>query len=87
MQSETDDTTSFQTTSDDDTFREEVQFNEFLEKEQKNYTINEYISEVLEFSSQYGNDESISYTAINLSGKPSKYPEYGDFPESFMLVI
>ena len=82
MQSETDDTTSFQTTSDDDTFTEEIE----NKAQEEVYTINQFVSEVLEFSSQYGNDESISYTAINLSGKPSKYPEYGDFPESFMQV-
>lgn len=50
-------------------------------------SISEYVSEVLDFSSQYGSDSSISYTAYNLSGKPSKYPDYGDFPQAFAMVM
>ncbi|EAT33396.1 AAEL014330-PA, partial [Aedes aegypti] len=45
--------------------------------------INQYAQDVVDFSSQYGSDTSISYTAFNVTGKPSKYPDYGDFPETF----
>lgn len=50
-----------------------------------NISVNQYASEVLDFSSQYGSDYSISYTALNITGRPSKYPDYGDFPETFAL--
>lgn len=50
-----------------------------------NISVNQYASEVLDFSSQYGSDYSISYTALNITGRPSKYPEYGDFPETYAL--
>uniref|UniRef100_A0A8D8FQ96 F-box/LRR-repeat protein 4 n=1 Tax=Culex pipiens TaxID=7175 RepID=A0A8D8FQ96_CULPI len=46
-------------------------------------TINQYAQDVVDFSTQYGSDTSISYTAYNVTGKPSKYPDYGDFPETF----
>lgn len=48
--------------------------------------IEQFVSEVLDFSSQYGKDTSISYTAYNLTGKPSKFPDYGDFPQVFVMV-
>lgn len=48
--------------------------------------IEQFVSEVLDFSSQYGSDTSISYTAYNLTGKPSKFPDYGDFPQAFVMV-
>lgn len=50
-----------------------------------NISVNQYASEVLDFSSQYGSDYSISYTALNITGRPSKYPDYGDFPETYAL--
>lgn len=54
---------------------------------QRNETqISQFASRVLEFSSQYGSDNSISYTACNITGRPSKYPNYGDFPETFAMV-
>lgn len=49
-------------------------------------SISQFASRVLEFSSQYGSDNSISYTACNITGRPSKYPNYGDFPETFAMV-
>lgn len=49
--------------------------------------IKQFAADVVDFSSQYGNDFSISYTAYNITGKPSKYPDYGDFPESYAMVI
>lgn len=48
--------------------------------------IEQYAQNVPQFSSQYGSDASVSYTAYNVTGKPSKYPEYGDFPETFAFV-
>ncbi|KAL9882423.1 F box and leucine-rich-repeat gene 4 [Glossina fuscipes fuscipes] len=49
------------------------------------YRIEQYAHSVLDFSSQYGIDLSISYTAPNITGRPSKYPEYGDFPQTFAM--
>lgn len=46
----------------------------------------QFSAEVVDFSSQYGSDISISYTASNLTGKPSKFPNYGDFPQSYVMV-
>ncbi|CAH1404831.1 unnamed protein product [Nezara viridula] len=47
--------------------------------------IEQYVQDALDFSSQYGSDISISYTAYNISGRPSKYPDYGDFPQAFVM--
>lgn len=49
-------------------------------------SIEQFAQRVLEFSSQYGADYSISYTACNITGRPSKFPNYGDFPETFAMV-
>jgi len=46
----------------------------------------QFSSEVVDFSSQYGSDISISYTASNVTGRPSKFPSYGDFPQSYVMV-
>lgn len=46
----------------------------------------QFSTDVVDFSSQYGSDISISYTASNLTGRPSKFPSYGDFPQSFVMV-
>ncbi|XP_014242278.1 F-box/LRR-repeat protein 4 [Cimex lectularius] len=48
-------------------------------------TVEQYVQDVKDFSSQYGSDISISYTAYNISGKPSKFPDYGDFPQAFVM--
>lgn len=48
--------------------------------------IEQYVQDVVDFSSQYGSDISISYTAYNITGKPSKFPDYGDFPQAFVMV-
>lgn len=47
--------------------------------------IDQYAQDVVDFSSQYGSDYSISYTALNITGRPCKYPDYGDFPETFAM--
>lgn len=43
---------------------------------------------VVSFSSQYGRENSFTYTASNLVKPLSfyKYPLYGDFQECFLLV-
>jgi len=55
-------------------------------EEDKIEFMEQYVHAVTDFSSQYGIDGSISYTAYNLPGKPSKYPDYGDFPQAFVMV-
>lgn len=48
--------------------------------------IKQFVQDVVDFSSQYGSDISISYTAYNITGKPSNFPDYGDFPQAFVMV-
>lgn len=55
-------------------------------EEQRRVNCVQFAQRVLEFSSQYGADYSISYTACNITGRPSKFPNYGDFPETFAMV-
>lgn len=45
----------------------------------------QFVDNVYSFSSQYGNNISISYTANNIIGPPSTFPEYGDFPQAFAM--
>ena len=47
--------------------------------------VEQYASQVVDFSSQYGSDHSFSYTASNCLGRPSQFPNYGDFHETFVL--
>ncbi|KAK8742727.1 hypothetical protein OTU49_001644 [Cherax quadricarinatus] len=47
--------------------------------------VDQYVKEVADFSSQYGSDGSISYVANNIIGKPTLYPEYGDFSSAYCL--
>lgn len=54
--------------------------------ESKIVVIEQYAQKVLDYSSQYGSGFSISYTAFNITGRPSKFPDYGDFPETFAMV-
>lgn len=54
--------------------------------ESREVVIVQFAQKVLDFSSQYGSDYSISYTACNIAGRPSKFPNYGDFPETFAMV-
>lgn len=42
--------------------------------------------EVTAFSSQYGSETSISYTACNLAGQSNIYPNYGDYTQACVLV-
>lgn len=48
--------------------------------------VQQFVKNVCDFSSQYGSNISISYTAYNIAGKPSKFPDYGDFPQAFVMV-
>lgn len=49
--------------------------------------VEQFVKDVVDFSSQYGSNISISYTAYNIAGNPSKFPDYGDFPQAFVMVI
>ncbi|EFX72265.1 hypothetical protein DAPPUDRAFT_59219 [Daphnia pulex] len=46
--------------------------------------IEQYASKVTYYTSQYGSINGVSYTANNLMGPPSRYPAYGDFPETYV---
>ena len=41
---------------------------------------------VVDFSSQYGSETSISYTTCNLAGAISIYPNYGDYTQACVFV-
>lgn len=45
-----------------------------------------YVESVLSYTSKYNNLSSIGYAPENLIGKPMHYPNYGDFPDTYMLV-
>lgn len=49
--------------------------------------IEQFVQNVEDFSSQYGSEISVSYTAFNLRGPPSNFPDYGDYPQAFVMVI
>ncbi|CAB3261282.1 unnamed protein product [Arctia plantaginis] len=53
------------------------------EKEQQ--IIEQFVHHVEDFSSQYGSEISVSYTAFNLRGPPSNFPDYGDYPQAFVM--
>lgn len=55
-------------------------------KEESVTFVEQYVKEVSDFSSQYGSNISISYTAYNIAGNPSKFPDYGDYPQGFVMV-
>ena len=82
--------TSSSSSSDEYTTPSELtdDFEHLIDEEDniKEVVLNQYAQKVLDFSSQYGSDYSISYTACNITGRPSKYPNYGDFPETFAMV-
>lgn len=61
-------------------FRKDDDFKE--ETEDTGVLIEQYASQVLDFSTQYGSDRSFSYTAANCLGVPSKFPNYGNFKAS-----
>ncbi|XP_030640767.1 F-box/LRR-repeat protein 4 [Chanos chanos] len=44
--------------------------------------VEQYAKEVLDFSSHYGSENSMSYTMWNLAGAPNVYPSSGDFTQT-----
>ena len=44
-------------------------------------------ADIREYSSQYGSVEGVSYTAKNLVGTVTRYPAYGDYPETYVPVM
>ncbi|PSN29548.1 F-box/LRR-repeat protein 4, partial [Blattella germanica] len=60
-------------------------FNASRSEDREPVFLEQYVQDVVGFSSQYGSDISISYTAYNITGKPSKFPDYGDFPQAFVM--
>lgn len=47
-----------------------------------NVELIQYAKEVLDFSSHYGSENSMSYTMWNLAGTPNVYPSSGDFTQT-----
>ncbi|XP_007422566.1 F-box/LRR-repeat protein 4 [Python bivittatus] len=47
-----------------------------------NVELVQYAKEVLDFSSHYGSENSMSYTMWNLAGSPNVYPSSGDFTQT-----
>lgn len=52
------------------------------ERQPKPSLVSQFAKEVTDFSSQYGSETSISYTACNLAGRSNIYPTYGDFTQA-----
>ncbi|XP_036320020.1 F-box/LRR-repeat protein 4-like, partial [Rhagoletis pomonella] len=67
------------------TFKESGQLNDSEGFCHAGYRLDQFAQDVADFSSQYGSDYSISYTAPNITGRPRKFPEYGDFPETYAM--
>ncbi|XP_059478198.1 F-box/LRR-repeat protein 4 [Neocloeon triangulifer] len=49
------------------------------------YLIKQHAQDVVDFSSQYGSVDSISYTAHNLTGQSRVFPAYGDHAEAYSM--
>lgn len=45
-----------------------------------------YVESVLDYTSRYNSPSSIGYSPENLCGKALRYPNYGDFPDTYTLV-
>lgn len=48
--------------------------------------IEQFVEAVVSYSSRYNNSMSVSYAPDNVIGKTVKYPNYGDYPDTYMLV-
>jgi len=59
---------------------------EYCKTGKKSDIVNFNALEVTDFSSQYGSETSISYTASNLAGRGNIYPSYGDFTQACVFV-
>lgn len=55
-------------------------------KAQRPVLVARFSKEVTDFSSQYGSETSISYTASNLAGRSNIFPSYGDFTQACVFV-
>ncbi|KOB77619.1 putative fbxl4 [Operophtera brumata] len=55
------------------------------QKEDEELVLEQFVQSVDDFSSQYGSEISVSYTAFNLRGPPSNFPDYGDYPQAFVM--
>ncbi|KAK1170404.1 F-box/LRR-repeat protein 4-like [Acipenser oxyrinchus oxyrinchus] len=44
--------------------------------------VEQYVKEIVDFSSHYGSENSMSYTMWNLAGMPNVYPSSGDFTQT-----
>lgn len=59
--------------------------NESEEEDKDHLILEQFVHNVEDFSSQYGSEISVSYTAFNLRGPPSNFPDYGDYPQAFVM--
>ncbi|CAF4882145.1 unnamed protein product [Pieris macdunnoughi] len=59
--------------------------NNYTDDENDAQIIEQFVQNVEDFSSQYGSEISVSYTAFNLRGPPSNFPDYGDYPQAFVM--
>lgn len=57
-----------------------------VDEEKEPQILEQFVHNVEDFSSQYGSEISVSYTAFNLRGPPSNFPDYGDYPQAFVMV-
>ncbi|XP_061383750.1 F-box/LRR-repeat protein 4 [Danaus plexippus] len=57
----------------------------YSNEENDSQIIEQFVQTVEDFSSQYGSEISVSYTAFNLRGPPSNFPDYGDYPQAFVM--
>lgn len=57
-----------------------------IDKENYVYFIQQFVKNIRSFSSQYGRNCSISYAASNIIGVPNRFPEHGDFVQTFAMV-
>lgn len=68
------------------TMNSEGNSEEFLSDEfEPSFKISQWASTVVDSSDCYGSNSSISYSAVNICGRPSKFPAYGDFAECFSM--
>lgn len=58
---------------------------EYCKKGHKANIVISNVLQVTDFSSQYGSEASISYTAKNLAGQGSIFPAYGDFTQACLF--
>ncbi|KAL0113084.1 hypothetical protein PUN28_012359 [Cardiocondyla obscurior] len=56
-----------------------------VDKESHIDFVQQFVKNVLSFSSQYGGNNSISYAATNIIGPPNQFPKYGDFALTFSM--